>query len=140
MLFRYSSDSDVLHSFTWFLEFFIVCYSRKKRALLFWQWNLFCLRQKKKEGSVYFIVSERTILVPDCLGQKHIHFLRCVIFGILDDGQVQNPGNPKHDVTMFHVLIFAGPLLDGSILVCGPSQLETYFYVCGPSVLCVLVA
>jgi len=86
-------------------------------------------------------MSERTILVPDYLGQKHIHFLRrCVIFGILDDGQVQKPGNPKHDVIMFHVLVFAGPLLDGSILVCGPSQLEAYFYVCCPSILCVLVA
>ena len=71
---------------------------------------------------------------------RYIHFSRCVIFGILDDGQVQKPGNHKHDVIMFHVLVFAGPLLDGSILVCGPSQLETYFYVCGPSVLCVLAA
>jgi len=111
---------------------------QEKRALLYWQWDLFCPRAKK--GTVSFIGSERTNLAPDFLGQKHIHFSRCVSFGILDDGQVQKPGNPKHDVVMFHVLVFAGPLLDGSILVCGPSQLETYFYVCGPSVLCVLVA
>jgi hypothetical protein len=94
---------------------------------------------KKKGGGVYCIGSERTILALEYLGQKHIHFLRCVIFQILGDGQVQEPGNPKYDAIIFHVLVFAGPLLDGSILVCGPSQLETYFYICGPSVLRVLV-
>ena len=98
------------------------------------------LSSGKKNGGVFFNGSAKTILALDYLGQKHIQFLRFVIFGILDDRQVQKPRNPKHDVIMFHVLVFAGPLLDGSILVCSSSQLETYFYVCGPSILCVLVA
>jgi hypothetical protein len=55
-------------------------------------------------------------------------------------GKFRKPINPKHDVLMFRVLVFAGPFLDGSILVCSSSQLETYFYVCGSSILCVPVA
>jgi hypothetical protein len=47
MLFRYGSDSDILHSVTWFLDLFIVCFSRKTEHFCWGNGICSVLRQKK---------------------------------------------------------------------------------------------